>query len=107
LIHFKYGEVLLLAGQQDRAAKEFLAATKVERGETGLVTMAHLYAARAFDMAGKREAALAQYKEVLARPNIYDAHDEAKKGLRQAYKAEQSQGEGQETGAGETSEEKQ
>jgi tetratricopeptide (TPR) repeat protein len=98
LIHFKYGEVLLLAGQQDHAAKEFLAATRVERAEPGLVTMAHLYAARAFDVAGKREEALTQYKEVLARPNVYDAHDEAKKGLRQAYKAEQ--GPGQETGAG-------
>jgi tetratricopeptide (TPR) repeat protein len=88
LIHFKYGEVLLMAGYHDRAAKEFLAATKVERAEAGLVTMAHLYAARSFDVAGKREEALAQYKEVLARPNVYDAHDEAKRGLRQAYKAE-------------------
>jgi tetratricopeptide (TPR) repeat protein len=90
LIHFKYGEALLMAGYNDRAAKEFLAATKVERAEAGLVTMAHLYAARSYDAAGKRDEALAQYKEVLARPNIYDAHDEAKKGLRQAYKAEVS-----------------
>ena len=89
LIHFKYGEVLLTAGQTDRAAKEFLATTKVDQAEPGLVTMAHLYAARAFDLGGKREEALAQYKEVLARPDIYDAHDEAKKGLRQAYKVEQ------------------
>ena len=43
---------------------------------------------RSYDVAGKRDEALAQYKEVLARPNIYDAHDEAKRGLRQAYKAE-------------------
>jgi tetratricopeptide (TPR) repeat protein len=89
LIHFKYGEVLLTAGQTDRAAKEFLATTKVDHAEPGLVTMAHLYAARAFDLGGKREEALAEYKEVLARPDIYDAHDEAKKGLRQAYKGEQ------------------
>jgi tetratricopeptide (TPR) repeat protein len=88
LIHFKYGEVLLTAGQTDRAAKEFLATTKVDHAEPGLVTMAHLYAARAFDLGGKREEALAQYKEVLARPDIYDAHDEAKKGLREAYKGE-------------------
>jgi hypothetical protein len=52
--------------------------------------MAHLFAARAFDVAGKREEALNQYKEVLARPNVYDAHEEAKRGLRQAYKVEQS-----------------
>ncbi|HEY0729207.1 MAG TPA: hypothetical protein VGD38_14105 [Pyrinomonadaceae bacterium] len=88
LIHFKYGEALLTAGYNDRAAKEFLATTKVDRAEPGLVTMAHLYAARAYDSAGKREEALAQYKEVLSRPNVYDAHEEAKRGMKQAYKAE-------------------
>ena len=89
LIHFKYGEVLFAAGQSDRAAKEFLATTKLDHAEPGLVTMAHLYAARAYDVSGKRDEALIQYKEVLARPNVYDAHEEAKKGLKQAYKAEQ------------------
>jgi len=88
LVHFKYGEVLLTAGQGERAAKEFLAATRVERAEPNLVTMAHLYAARALDVAGKRDDALSQYREVLSRPNIYDAHDEAKKGLRQPYRVE-------------------
>ncbi len=88
LVHFKYGEVLLMAGQADRAAKEFLAATTIERAEASLVTMAHLYAARAFDLAGKRDDALSQYREVLTRPDIYAAHDEAKKGLRQPYKLE-------------------
>jgi tetratricopeptide (TPR) repeat protein len=89
LIHFKYGEVLLTAGQNDRAAKEFLATTKLDHAEPGLVTMAHLYAARAYDVSGKRDEAVIQYKEVLARPNVYDAHDEAKRGLKQAYKPEQ------------------
>ena len=79
---------LLTAGLNERAAKEFLATTKVERAEPGLVTMAHLYAARAYDVAGKRDDALAQYKEVLSRPNVYDAHEEAKRGMKQAYKAE-------------------
>ncbi len=95
LIHFKYGQVLLEAGYHERAAKEFLAATKVDKGEAGLVTMAHLYAARAYDASGKRDEALAQYKVVLARPNIYDAHDEAKRGLKQAFRSE-----GQEQKAG-------
>ena len=89
LIHFKYGEVLMAAGHHDRAAKEFLAATRVDRGEAGLITMAHLYAARSYDVAGKRDEALTQYKQVLSRPNVYDAHDEAKKGLKEAFKAEQ------------------
>ena len=90
LIHFKYGEVLLMAGYHERAAKEFLATTKVERAEQGLVTMAHLYAARAYDAGGKRDEALSQYKAVLARPNVYDSHDAAKRGLQKAYKAEVS-----------------
>jgi len=90
LIHFKYGEALLIAGYNDRAAKEFLAVTKVDQAEAGLITMAHLYAARAYDVAGKRNEALAQYKEVLARPNVYDAHDEAKRGLQKAYSVEQA-----------------
>lgn len=88
LVHFKYGEVLLTAGEGERAAKEFLAATKVERAEPTLVTMAHLYAARAYDLAGKRDDALSQYREVLTRPDIYAAHDEAKKGLREPFKTE-------------------
>ncbi|HEY9504012.1 MAG TPA: hypothetical protein VIR01_20400, partial [Pyrinomonadaceae bacterium] len=89
LIHFKYGEALFIAGQNERAAKEFLAATKAERAEPGLITMAHLYAARAYDVAGKRDEAVTEYKQVLARPDVYDAHDEAKKGLKEKYKAEQ------------------
>lgn len=88
LVHFKYGEVLLTAGDGDRAAKEFIAATKVERADPALVTMAHLNAARAFDLAGKRNDALSQYRAVLTRPDIYAAHDAAKKGLRQPYKNE-------------------
>jgi tetratricopeptide (TPR) repeat protein len=96
LVHFKYGEVLLTAGQADRAAKEFIAATKIERGEAGLVTMAHLYAARSFDVAGRRDDALSQYREVLTRPDIYAAHDEAKKGLRQPYKLESASNTGTE-----------
>lgn len=88
LVHFKYGEALLTAGEGEHAAKEFLAATRVERAEASLVTMAHLYAARAFDLAGKRDDALAQYREVLTRPDIYAAHEEAKKGLQKPYKTE-------------------
>jgi hypothetical protein len=86
LIHFKYGEALLTAGQSERAAKEFLATTTVPKAEPGLVTMAYLNAAHAFDLAGKRNDALTQYKAVLARPNVFDSHDLAEKGLRQPFK---------------------
>jgi tetratricopeptide (TPR) repeat protein len=86
LIHFKYGEALMTAGQYDRAAKEFLAAAEVPGAQQGLATMAHLYAARALDLAGKRNDALTQYRSVLARPNVYDAHDQAQSGLKEAFK---------------------
>jgi hypothetical protein len=88
LIHFKYGEALLTAGQPDRAAKEFLTSTAVAKADSGLVTMAYLYAAHAFDVAGKRNEALTQYRVVLTRPNVYDSHDLAERGLRQAFKVE-------------------
>jgi outer membrane protein assembly factor BamD (BamD/ComL family) len=88
LVHFKYGEALLTAGEGERAAREFLAATKAERAEPALVTMAHLYAAHAFDLAGRRNDAMSQYREVLTRPDVYSAHDAAKRGLREPYKTE-------------------
>jgi tetratricopeptide (TPR) repeat protein len=86
LIHFKYGEALMTAGQFDRAAKEYLAAAEVPGAQQGLATMAHLYAARALDLAGKRDDAMTQYRAVLARPNVYDAHDQAQTGLKEAFK---------------------
>ncbi len=86
LIHFKYGEALSTAGQYERAAKEFLAAAEMPTAQAGLATMAHLYAARALDLSGKRTDALAQYRAVLARPNIYDAHEQAQAGLKEAFK---------------------
>jgi tetratricopeptide (TPR) repeat protein len=86
LIHFKYGEALMTAGQYDRAAKEFLACAEVPGAQQGLATMAHLYAARALDLAGKRNDAMTQYRAVLGRPNVYDAHDQAQSGLKEAFK---------------------
>lgn len=86
LIHFRYGEALLEANQTENAAQEFLAAAITTGAEPGLATMAHLNAARAFDLAGKRNDALAQYRIVLARQDVLDAHDEAKQGLREPYK---------------------
>jgi hypothetical protein len=86
LIHFQYGEALLVAGQPEAAAREYLAAAGVTGADTGLATMARLRAAQAYDLAGKRNEALTHYRAVLGRPNIYDAHDEARQGLREPYK---------------------
>jgi len=84
LIHFRYGEALLLLGQPDRAAENFLAAVNAAR--PGLVTRARLRAAQALDLAGKRNEALAEYRIVLSRPNIYDSLEQARRGLKEPYR---------------------
>jgi len=86
LIHVRYGEALLLMGQAERAAREFLAATTVKGADAATVSRGHLRAAQAFDLAGKRTEALAEYGVVLSRPNIYDSHDQAHRGQKDPYR---------------------
>ena len=86
LIHVRYGEALLMMGQAERAAREFLAATTVKGADAGTVSRAHLRAAQAFDLAGKRTEALVEYRVVLSRPNIYDSHDQAHRGQKDPYR---------------------
>ena len=85
LVRFRYGEALMYLGQPERAAQEFLAAANAPQAEPGLATMARLRAAQAFDLIGRRDEAIAQYRAVLARPNVYDAHELAQKGLREPF----------------------
>jgi len=81
LIHFKYGEALLKTGRKERAVSEFLAAANTEGADEGMATMAHLYAAQSLDAGNKRAEAMAQYRLVLSRPDVYDAHNQARRGL--------------------------
>lgn len=86
LVHYSYGDALLVAGRAERAAEQLMAAAVVQGAESSLATRALLRAAQAYDVAGKRDEAMAQYKAVLARPNVYDSHEEAKRGLKESYK---------------------
>ncbi len=86
LVHFSYGEALFVAGHSERAAKEYLAAATQTGAEATTATRARLRAAQSLDLAGRRDEAVAQYKAVLARPNVYDSHEEAKRGLKEPYK---------------------
>jgi tetratricopeptide (TPR) repeat protein len=86
LVHYNYGDALLVAGEADRAAKELLAAASVAGAEPSMVTRAQLRAAQALDVAGKRDEALTQYKAVLARPNVFDSHEDARRGLKEPYR---------------------
>jgi predicted Zn-dependent protease len=86
LIRFQYAESLVKQQSFDRAAEQFLAAAKETNAEAGLATMALLRAGQVYDLASKRDEALAQYKVVLTRPNVYDSRDQAQKGLKQPYR---------------------
>jgi hypothetical protein len=85
LIHFRFGESLLLTGHPELAAKEFLAFSSAANAEPELITMAQLRAAQALDLMGKRNEAVAHYRAVLNRPNVYDTYDQATRGLREPY----------------------
>lgn len=93
LVHFSYGDALLVAGHAGRAAKEFLAAATTPGTEGSMVTRARLRAAQALDVAGKRDDALTHYKAVLARPNVFDSHEDARRGLKEPYKIERKSAE--------------
>ena len=86
VIHFRYGEALLVLGQPERAARQFLAAATASEAESGLVTRAHLRAAQSLDLAGKRSEALAEYRTVLSRPNSQDSLEQARRGLKEPYR---------------------
>ena len=86
LVHFIYGENLVTAGQAERAAREFLAAASVPGADAPIITIAHLRGAQAFDLAGRRPEALAEYEIVMKRPNVYHSHERAAQGLRKPYK---------------------
>jgi predicted Zn-dependent protease len=86
LIRFQYGEALAKHQAFDKAAAQFIASSKEPNAEAGLVTMALLRAGQVYDLASKRDEALAQYKVVLTRPNVYDSREQAQKGLKQPYK---------------------
>ena len=86
LIHFRYGEALLRLSQPENAARQFLAATTVAGAEPELVTRAHLRAAQSFDLAGRRDEALTEYRIVVTRPNSQDSVEQARRGLKEPYK---------------------
>jgi tetratricopeptide (TPR) repeat protein len=85
LIHYQYAEALARNREHKRAAAEFAAVCKFEKGDVNLVTVSRLRAGQMYDLAGERQEALAQYKEVLARPNVYDTKQQAERGLTRPF----------------------
>ena len=86
LIHYQYAEALALNKEHKRAAEHFLEVPKSKGADANLATLALLRAAQVYDLAGQRNDAVAQYKAVLTRPNVYDTREQAEKGLKQPFK---------------------
>jgi tetratricopeptide (TPR) repeat protein len=86
LIHFRYGEALLMTGQPQRAIQEFQEAARQRGSEPGLITMARLRTAQSMDLSGKRREALAEYGAVLDRPRFQRSYEEARRGVREPYR---------------------
>jgi|SRR5215831_19388031 len=86
-IYFRYAEDLLALRQPDRAAPQFLEAAAAAETDPSLITQAHLRAAQSFDLAGKRNEALAEYRIVLSRPNTRDSLEQARRGLKEPFRA--------------------
>jgi hypothetical protein len=103
-INFQYAEALANAGQFEPAAKRYLASAGAANADASLATMARLRAAQAYDLAGLRADAVTQYKAVLARPDVYKAHEAAGRGLKQPFKQSDKKRAGAEeqTGANKT-----
>ncbi len=95
LVRFKYAEALTDEKKYSRAAELFLAVPQIKNAPADITTIALLRAGQVYDLAGQRNEAVAQYKAVLARPNIYNSREQAERGLKQAYveKARDKKGE--------------
>jgi tetratricopeptide (TPR) repeat protein len=85
LVNYQYAEALARDKEYKRAADRFMAVSQTQGGDANLATVSLLRAAQAFDLAGHRVEAIAQYKAALARPNVYDTRRQAEKGLNKPY----------------------
>jgi tetratricopeptide (TPR) repeat protein len=86
LIHYQYAEALASNKDYKRSAEHFLEVPKSNGADANLATLALLRTAQIYDLAGQRSDAVAQYKAVLSRPNVYDTREQAEKGLKQPFK---------------------
>jgi tetratricopeptide (TPR) repeat protein len=85
LIHYQFAEALVLNQEYKRAVEHFLAVPKCDGADANLTTLALLRSAQVYDLAGLRNEAVAQYKVVLARPNVYDTMGQAQRGLKEPF----------------------
>jgi tetratricopeptide (TPR) repeat protein len=85
LIYYQFAEALALNMEYKRAAEYYLAVPKCNQADTKLVTLALLRAAQVYDLGGLRNEAVANYRVVLTRSNVYDSREQAQRGLKEPF----------------------
>jgi tetratricopeptide (TPR) repeat protein len=91
LVHYQFAEALVLNHEYKRAADHFLAVPKCSGADTNLATLALLRSAQVYDLAGLRNEAVAQYRVVLTRPNVYDSREQTERGLKEPFSAKKKE----------------
>jgi len=92
-IQYQYAEALMRGKEYKRAAAAFVAASQNREADANLVTVSRLRAAQMYDLAGDRQEAIAHYKAVLDRPNVYDTRQQAERGLNKPFVDKEKKGE--------------
>lgn len=85
LIHYQYADALSGEKSWQKAQEHYTKAGRSPRAPESLVTMAHLDSGKCLDALGRRAEAVAEYKLVLKRKNIFDSRDLAKEYLKTPY----------------------
>ena len=90
LVNFQWGEALLARQDYTGAIARYKEVQRSPKPNPGLVSFAHLHMGEALDALGKRDEAIAQYKMVLQRENVFDSHKLATQYVKRPYVAVKS-----------------
>jgi tetratricopeptide (TPR) repeat protein len=85
MIHFQYANTLSANGYNVAALYHYRSITTTPEAGSQLVTLAHLRIGRLLDLKAEREAAVAEYKTVLSRDNVFDSHEQAQQYIRKPF----------------------
>lgn len=85
LVRFQYATALASGGEHQRALKQYQSILELKGASAEVVTRAMLRAAQQLDLLLRREEAIKLYEEVLKRPNRFNSHELAKKGIKKPY----------------------
>lgn len=85
LVRFQYATALASGKEHEKALKQYQSILALKEASTDVVTRAMLRAAQQLDLVSRREEAIKLYEEVLKRPNRFNSHELAKKGIKRPY----------------------